>query len=191
MISRSRGFLMRSIFLQHRLGDVFFTIDDHSLAPRHDSIQLSLGIAGRILRDRLSGEAPCGERSRWAAHAAHIRPSSRNSRRNVLRHGGSALGRPCRGRAARRSPPGSASPGRRDKAAARPESTLGSSTNAATADAVLVAERPHVANALPAHDLAADHPIERAAVDEFGGAFRHHAGPCGCARASRRFCACP
>ncbi len=40
---------------------------------------------------------------------------------------------------------------------------------------LLVAERPDREDALPAGDLAADHPIQRAAVDQLVRALRHHA----------------
>src|SRR5262249_31913664 len=43
-------------------------------------------------------------------------------------------------------------------------------------DAFLVDERTHVEQALPAGNLAADHPVERAAVDQLIGALGHHAG---------------
>jgi len=46
----------------------------------------------------------------------------------------------------------------------------------AAADAALVHEWPHVEEPLPTHHLAADHPIERAAVAQLVGAFGHH--PC-------------
>src|ERR1043166_8586013 len=46
---------------------------------------------------------------------------------------------------------------------------------AAAADAVLVDERQHGDDALAAQDLAADHPIERAARAQLVGALRHHA----------------
>src|ERR1700685_3015421 len=48
--------------------------------------------------------------------------------------------------------------------------------HAAAPDAVLVAKRPDGADTLTAHDLAADHPVERAAVGQLVGALRHHAG---------------
>src|SRR6185437_14966231 len=48
--------------------------------------------------------------------------------------------------------------------------------DATAADAVFVGERADVENALAAGDLAADHPIERAAVAELLGALGHHAG---------------
>src|SRR6476619_5760003 len=44
----------------------------------------------------------------------------------------------------------------------------------AAADAALVHERPHVEEPLPAHHLAADHPVERAPVAQLVGAFGHH-----------------
>src|SRR3954471_2706172 len=44
----------------------------------------------------------------------------------------------------------------------------------AAADAALVHERPHIEEPLPTHHLAADHPIERAAVAQLVGAFGHH-----------------
>src|SRR5262249_15030178 len=47
----------------------------------------------------------------------------------------------------------------------------------AAADAFLVDEWPHVDEPLPAHDLAADHPVERAAVAQLVGALGHHACP--------------
>ena len=40
-----------------------------------------------------------------------------------------------------------------------------------------VRERAHIDDALPAHDLTADHPIKRSAVAQLGGAFGDHAGP--------------
>src|SRR5262249_16347160 len=46
---------------------------------------------------------------------------------------------------------------------------------AATADAFLVAVGPDVAQRLTAHDLPADHPIERTAVEQLIGALGHHA----------------
>src|SRR5580700_10121942 len=46
----------------------------------------------------------------------------------------------------------------------------------AAADAGLVDERADVEDALPAHDLAADHPVERAADDDLVGTLGHHAG---------------
>src|SRR5438067_2618024 len=46
----------------------------------------------------------------------------------------------------------------------------------AAADAVPVPERPQVEEPLTAQDLPADHPIERAAGDQLGGALGHHAG---------------
>src|SRR2546430_17275787 len=47
----------------------------------------------------------------------------------------------------------------------------------AAADALLVDEWAHIEQPLPAHDLAADHPIERAAVAQLLGALGHHARP--------------
>src|SRR5262245_57916684 len=47
----------------------------------------------------------------------------------------------------------------------------------AAADPFLVDEWAHVDNALAAHDLTADHPIERAAVAQFVGALGHHTRP--------------
>src|SRR5262245_22675063 len=47
----------------------------------------------------------------------------------------------------------------------------------AAADPFLVDERPHIDEPLPAHDLAADHPVERAAVAQLLGALGHHARP--------------
>src|SRR5262245_24710926 len=47
----------------------------------------------------------------------------------------------------------------------------------AAADPFLVDEWPHIDEPLPAHDLAADHPIERAAVAQLVGALGHHARP--------------
>src|SRR5262245_13065335 len=47
----------------------------------------------------------------------------------------------------------------------------------AAADPFLVDERPHIDEPLPAHDLAADHPVERAAVAQLVGALGHHARP--------------
>ena len=44
------------------------------------------------------------------------------------------------------------------------------------ADPFAVDKGPHGQQPLPAHHLAADHPIERAAVGEFGRALWHHAG---------------
>src|SRR5262245_66128559 len=52
---------------------------------------------------------------------------------------------------------------------------LGLEHQMAAADAFLVDERPHVDEPLPAHDLAADHPVERAAVAQLVGALGHHA----------------
>src|ERR1700731_3396706 len=60
--------------------------------------------------------------------------------------------------------------------ARRHQHDLGIEHDAAAADAVLVAKRPDGADALAAHDLAADHPIERAAVGELIGTLGHHAG---------------
>src|SRR5262249_39246782 len=37
--------------------------------------------------------------------------------------------------------------------------------------------RPHIDEPLPAHDLAADHPVERAAIAQLIGALGHHARP--------------
>src|SRR6185437_7870399 len=48
--------------------------------------------------------------------------------------------------------------------------------NLTAPDAVLAGGRPDVENTLAAGDLAADHPIKRAAVAEFIRAFRYHAG---------------
>src|ERR1700730_7911913 len=45
----------------------------------------------------------------------------------------------------------------------------------AASDALFVNEGPHRKDALAAHDFAADHPIERAAVDKFVRALGHHA----------------
>src|SRR5262249_49859576 len=47
----------------------------------------------------------------------------------------------------------------------------------AAADPLLVDEWPHIDEPLPAHDFAADHPVERAAVAQFIGALGHHARP--------------
>src|SRR5262249_50249816 len=47
----------------------------------------------------------------------------------------------------------------------------------AATHALLVDKRTHVANTLPAHDLTADHPKERAAVAQLVGALGHHARP--------------
>src|SRR3984957_635126 len=47
---------------------------------------------------------------------------------------------------------------------------------AAATDALLVAEGTHREDPLPARDLAADDPIERAAIRELGGALGNHAG---------------
>src|SRR3954462_15601041 len=44
----------------------------------------------------------------------------------------------------------------------------------AAADSALVHEGPHIEEPLPTHHLAADHPIERAAVAQLVGAFGHH-----------------
>src|SRR5262249_60644069 len=38
-------------------------------------------------------------------------------------------------------------------------------------------ERPTIDEPVPAHDLAADHPVERAAVAQLVGALGHHARP--------------
>jgi hypothetical protein len=46
----------------------------------------------------------------------------------------------------------------------------------AATDPVLVGEWANVEDALPAHDLSADHPVERAAVDDLGSALGRHAG---------------
>ena len=46
----------------------------------------------------------------------------------------------------------------------------------AAADAVLVDERANIEDALAAKDFAADHPIDRAAAEDFLGALGHHAG---------------
>jgi len=48
--------------------------------------------------------------------------------------------------------------------------------HAAAADAVLVGERAYGKNLLAATDLAANHPIERAAAGQFLGPLGHHAG---------------
>src|SRR3954470_22557809 len=48
--------------------------------------------------------------------------------------------------------------------------------NAAAADAVLVPERLDAQNAFAAKQFAPDHPIERAAIEQFIDPFRHHAG---------------
>src|SRR5262245_63957580 len=45
----------------------------------------------------------------------------------------------------------------------------------AATDSALVDERAHVEERLPAHHLAADHPVERAAVAQLVGALGHHA----------------
>jgi hypothetical protein len=47
----------------------------------------------------------------------------------------------------------------------------------AAADPLLIDERPHVADALAAHDLTADHPVERAPVAQLVGALGRHARP--------------
>src|SRR6516165_2531985 len=47
----------------------------------------------------------------------------------------------------------------------------------AATDSISIGERPHIEDALPAHDLAADHPIERSAVAQLVGALRHHSRP--------------
>src|SRR5580692_7623641 len=60
--------------------------------------------------------------------------------------------------------------------ARRHQDDFGIEHDAAAADAVLIAKRPDGADALAAHDLAADHPIKRAAVGQFVGALGHHAG---------------
>src|ERR1700681_4047047 len=60
--------------------------------------------------------------------------------------------------------------------ARRHQHDFGIEHDAAASDAVLVAKRPDGTDALAAHDLAADHPIERAAVGELVGALGHHAG---------------
>src|SRR5262245_18999487 len=54
---------------------------------------------------------------------------------------------------------------------------LGLEHQMAAADPFLVDEWPHVDEPLPAHDLAADHPVERAAVAQLVGALGHHARP--------------
>src|SRR5262245_24358726 len=54
---------------------------------------------------------------------------------------------------------------------------LGLEHQMAAADPFLVDERPHIDQPLPAHDLAADHPVERAAVAQLVGALGHHARP--------------
>jgi len=46
----------------------------------------------------------------------------------------------------------------------------------AAADALFVDEWADVEDPLPAHDLSANHPIERAAVEDLGRALRRHAG---------------
>src|SRR5476651_1594086 len=48
--------------------------------------------------------------------------------------------------------------------------------HAAAADAVFVGKRADVEDALAAGDLAADHPIKRAAIGQFLGTLGHHAG---------------
>src|SRR5215203_7305717 len=50
---------------------------------------------------------------------------------------------------------------------------------AAAPDAVAVGERPDRGEPLPAGDLALDHPVEGAAVDDRVEALRHHAGGVG------------
>src|SRR2546421_7325094 len=47
---------------------------------------------------------------------------------------------------------------------------------AAAPDAILVGEWPDRQQPLAAEDLPPDHPVERASLDEFVGALRHHAG---------------
>ena len=58
----------------------------------------------------------------------------------------------------------------------RHQNHFGIEHKSAAPDTVLVAERPHGANGLPAHDLAANDPVERTAVGQFLGALGHHAG---------------
>src|SRR5215208_3736108 len=50
---------------------------------------------------------------------------------------------------------------------------------ASAPDAVAVGERPDRGEPLPAGNLALDHPVERAAVDDRVEALRHHAGGVG------------
>src|SRR5262245_26535593 len=45
----------------------------------------------------------------------------------------------------------------------------------AATDPTLVDERAHVEESLPAHHLAADHPVERAALAQVAGTLGHHA----------------
>src|SRR5262249_4349610 len=47
---------------------------------------------------------------------------------------------------------------------------------AATADAILIGERPNGGETLANLHLPLDHPIERAAVEKLGDTSRHHAG---------------
>src|SRR5262249_35636980 len=54
---------------------------------------------------------------------------------------------------------------------------LGLEHQMTAADALLVDEWAHIQEPLPAHDLAADDPIERAAVAQLLGALGHHARP--------------
>src|SRR5262245_5053860 len=54
---------------------------------------------------------------------------------------------------------------------------LGLEHQMAAADPFLVDERPHIDEPLPTRDLAADHPVERAAVAQLVGALGHHARP--------------
>ena len=104
---------MRSYSLSTDLGDVLLILNNHS---SRSAIPLSAVRSRRILRDRISCRAPCGADS----PAAHISPSSRNSRRSVSGMAAAPLAPLCRGRAGRPLPRDSASPERRDTAAARP-----------------------------------------------------------------------
>src|SRR4029077_11882938 len=93
----------------------------------------------------------------------------------LLRHGGGARRRLVEVARGGLRVEGAPAPGSAERAR-RHQHHFGIEHDAAAADTVLVAKRPDGADALPAHDLAADHPIERTAVGEFVGALGHHAG---------------
>src|SRR5579883_83912 len=93
----------------------------------------------------------------------------------LFRHGGGAR----RGglKIARRVGGGKIAPSlKRAKRPRRGQNHFAVEHQGTASDPVLVAVGSYVADALTAGDLAADHPVERPAVDELGRALRHHAG---------------
>ena len=115
--------------------------------------------------------APCS--ARRANPGLHSRPSSRSSRR--MSSGISRAPGAARSRSRGASLVQEVTPALKGTEWTRlDQHHFRLEHQAAAADALLVDERTDAREALTAHDLAADHPVERAAVGEFVGALGHH-----------------